>query len=492
MMNKYYYGLFFILGASLLLSLCFIPPFDLMLDDREIFKYAGMAIVRGEVPYRDFFDHKPPLIFFINAAGMLLGGAWGLWTINTLLSLLVSGLFYRRCHQCRLPFPWLLPLLFLLMIRDNLVSLGINMTREYSTFIFVLFFYVFMGKSRWRDWLLGSLTGLIFFIQQEQVLVLLPFLIYTLLTESAAIWSRIARLAGGFGIILLPLLGYFAAHHALGYFWEDAIRFNMVWYIPHPKSMGDHFRTLKKGLDAGNYELPFMIALVLGVTSFFLRHKRRGLLIAALAALFFSMAQEFMGARFVDRMLPTDFYYYNLPLAGSVCTLLFVVFAYGDEALLANRKMQLPYIFLLCGSLTYTSLQHGTHLIRRDQDVVITSPELRYLREHRPGDYGLYVFNYNDYIYAYNELKILAPSRWIYQQMWDWYPNWDPDQAILSSIAADLIKHKTTYILLDPTHLEFFANPANAAWWASFMQSRYEPLQIPGAARPILWKRKNL
>src|SRR5262249_15700582 len=58
MTNKYYYGLFFLLGISLLLSLSFCPPFDLMLDDREVFKYAGMAILRGQVPYRDFFDHK--------------------------------------------------------------------------------------------------------------------------------------------------------------------------------------------------------------------------------------------------------------------------------------------------------------------------------------------------------------------------------------------------------------------------------------------------
>jgi hypothetical protein len=323
------------------------------------------------------------------------------------------------------------------------------------------------------------------------VFALLPFLLYTLLTERASFWSRVARMAGGFGLILLPILGYFAVNHALGYFWEDSIRFNMVWYTAHPKSLGDHFRTLKKGLDAGNYELPFMIALVLGVTSFFLRHKRRGLLLAALAALFFSLAPEFMGARFNGRMLPTDFYYYSLPLAGSVCTLLFVVFAYSDEALLGNAKMQLPYVFLLCSSLVYTAFQHGTHLIRRDQDEVINSPELKYLREHRPGDYGLYIFNYDDYIYAYNELHILAPSRWVYQHMWDWYANWDTDHAILSSIAADVLRHKTTYILLDPTHMDFFANPADAAWWISFMQANYEPIPMAGAKRNILWKRKE-
>ena len=497
MTNRFYYGLFFILGVSLLLSLCFCPPFDAVLDDREIFKYAGMAILRGQVPYRDFFDHKPPLIFFINAAGLLMGGAWGLWTINTLLAMATSALFYRRCFQYKLPFPWLLPLLFLLMIRDNLVSSGINMTREYTTFLFILFFVVFLGRSRFRDAMMGLLAGLILFTQQDQVLALLPFLAYTLFAERSAagrtrypLLARLGYMAAGFLVVLLPFLIYFAANHALGYFWEDSIRFNLVWYTAAHKSAGDHFRTLKKELDAGNYELPFMIALVLGFASFFLRHKRKNLLVAGLAAFFLSLAPEFMGARFNGRMVPTDFLYYCLPLAGGVCTLLFVVFAYGDEPLLANKKMQLPYVFLLCTSLSYTSLQHATHPVRRDTDPVIRSPELAWLRQHPPANYDLYIFNYDDYIYVYNELRILAPSRYIYQHMWDWFPRWDPDHSILRSIALQLLQHKTAYILLDPTHMDLFANRADSAWWISFMKTYYQPMAIPGAATEILWRRK--
>jgi len=485
--------LFFILCISFLLSLSFSPPYDRMRDDREVFSYGGMAILKGQVPYRDFFDHKPPGIFFINAAGSLLGGGlWGLWAINTVLALIATWLLYQTGRQNRLAFPWLLPLLFNLMIRDNLISLGASMTREFTTFFFVIFFCLFLGESRFREILLGLFTGLIFFTQQEQVLAVLPFLAYILLAErSLAVILPIARMSLGFGLVLLPLLLYFAWNHSLGYFWEDSFRFNMIWYTAQHKSLGDHFRTIKRCLDQGNFEMPFMIALVLAVSALFLRHKRKGLLLAALAAFFLSLAPEFMANRFIDGAIPADSFAYFLPLAGSVCVLLFVIFAFSDEAILANRKVQFPFALLLCCSLSYTAFQHSSHLVLRSSDRDINSPVLNYLRQHRPGNYDLYVFNHDDYIYAYNEFQILAPSRWIYHHMWAWYSQWDADHALLNSIAGDLLRHRTTYVLMDTIRLNLFLRPANAVWWRDFMQTYYQPLPVPGANYNILWKRKG-
>jgi hypothetical protein len=47
------------------------------------------------------------------------------------------------------------------------------------------------------------------------------------------------------------------------------------------------------------------------------------------------------------------------------------------------------------------------------------------------------------------------------------------------------------YVLMDPNLLNQFLNPANAAYWRGFMQTYYEPLPVPGATTPILWKRKG-
>ena len=490
-MNRQHYSLLFVIGACLLLSLAYCPPFDLQLDDKDIFKYTGMAILHGNIPYRDFFDHKPPMIFFINAAGLFLG-SWGLWMINTALALLSTLFFFNRCRQYRLPFPWLLPLLFNLMIRNNLISLGNNMTREYTAFFTIIFFCILLGKSKYRLFLLGLFTALIFFTQQDQVLLLIPLLVYVMADELALIRRNFLQLAAGFLAFTIPLLLYFALNHSLTWFWADAFRFNFIVYTTQKKSLWDHFRTVKDYLDDGNYEIPFLLALVLGVASLFLEHKRKGLILATLAALFLTMNPEFMGGRQSTQGGSGYFFgYYFLPLSASVCMVLFAVVAFTEDPVLAGKKAQLPYALLLCASLGYTALQHGTHLLRRDQDPVMNRPELAYLRQQNLKDYQLFVFYNGQYTYFYTELKILAPSVWIYHHFWGQYEQWDMDHRLLQSIGEDLLRHRTAYVIMDEALIGQFRQTANRDWWLSFMKTYYQPVFIPGGRQALLWRLKK-
>ncbi len=74
--------------------------------DNGIFAYTGWAMLRGQVPYINFWEHKTPLIFFIYAAIMKLFGATEagvrvgdlVYTLLVIpfLYLLVNNLFGRR------------------------------------------------------------------------------------------------------------------------------------------------------------------------------------------------------------------------------------------------------------------------------------------------------------------------------------------------------------------------------------------------------------
>jgi len=47
------------------------PLYKLYLErDSGVFHYVGWLITQGKIPYRDVWDHKPPVIFFINALGL--------------------------------------------------------------------------------------------------------------------------------------------------------------------------------------------------------------------------------------------------------------------------------------------------------------------------------------------------------------------------------------------------------------------------------------
>jgi len=54
--------------------------------DSGVFLYVGQAILSGHIPYRDVWDHKPPLIYYIDTAGLMLtaGSLWGVPTIPLL------------------------------------------------------------------------------------------------------------------------------------------------------------------------------------------------------------------------------------------------------------------------------------------------------------------------------------------------------------------------------------------------------------------------
>src|SRR5215470_11276925 len=52
--------------------------------DSGVFLYAGSRILAGQVPYRDVWDHKGPLIYYIDALGLLIGhgSRWGVWLLE--------------------------------------------------------------------------------------------------------------------------------------------------------------------------------------------------------------------------------------------------------------------------------------------------------------------------------------------------------------------------------------------------------------------------
>ena len=62
--------------------------------DSSVFRYVGKVILSGGMPYRDTFDHKGPLLYLIQAAGMSLG-SYGLWALEFLAMVITSLYLYK-------------------------------------------------------------------------------------------------------------------------------------------------------------------------------------------------------------------------------------------------------------------------------------------------------------------------------------------------------------------------------------------------------------
>jgi hypothetical protein len=404
------------------------------------------------------------------------------------------------------------------------------MTREYTAIFLLLFFCLLLSEMKYRYYWMGLLTGLTFFMQQDALLPLLPFLAYALFTgpttpaarsnretshPATGALSRALPLLIGFLIIAIPLILYFARHHSLSLFWEDAFAFNGR-LVGERGSLAANCKVLKTALHAGEYDGAFYTAIVLGIASLISgdnvrafglaasstnwsptnlgRHQKKGLGITALCAVALSFASEFLSGRLLDTMA---FIYYLLPLAATLPILVFVVFAWSDESYIRDARAQLVFgaimsIQLLLGSLrTFSTLSMPGHKqgIAANSPFGLAAPELAYLEKQSLQDYQLYVFYESNLVYAYNRLGIRSPSKWIYHYFWTWYPDWDRDGRILSSIIQDLQSHKTTYILDGSDRVPGFRQGPAYTSWKSFLHSAYTPI-ITDDAQFILWKIK--
>jgi hypothetical protein len=360
----------------------------------------------------------------------------------------------------------------------------------------VIFFCVLMGKHRFRYFGLGAIGASIFFMQQDQVLQLIPFFLYSFLpaTDSLPFGRRLLRVFLGFASVTLPLILYFAWNHALTVAWQDAFLFNFGWYTHTLKeSFRDHLIKLKTLMDGGNYEVAVLVTVVLGMCASIFPSSNRKLILLALLAIPLSVAAEFMGGRdIVPNIYRITFTHYILPLAGSIPILLFCAFAFTREPVLSGYRAHAIFSIIAALSLAYTAAQHATHLKSKDVDEVAAAPELPYLLQQRLSDYQFYVFGSINSVYMTNELNVRAPSVWVYQHFWRLYPTWDTDLRLLRSIEQDLLRHRTTYVLDLTSGGDWFSNCAADEEWHGFLRDNYAPVMVNSVLESTLWRKKEV
>jgi hypothetical protein len=486
MEKKRHFDLLFLILGSVALNFLNSPLAEFFFDDKEIFKYAGLVIYKGGVPYRDFFDHKPPLIYFLNAFWPV--SPWIPWLLDTGIVLFATMLFYQLCKKKNLARPWVLPLIFNLLIRYSLISFGNGMTREYTTVFLLLFFCVMEGDTRYKYFFLGLLTGLTLWMQQDALITLAPFICFSLFakrTADSTTGRRLLAITTGFASVSVPLILYFLAHQSLTYLWKDAFLFN--FHAPgHPVGFPEKLKAIKHGIHEAEFEMAFYTAFILGTASLFLKPKRPGLLYAALLAIILSFSGEYLSGRLAAG---NAFIYYLMPLSATVPILVWVIFNTASFSFFQDKRVQLIFYFLLGTTLFLGTLRYASGFsIQSDKDSPYAGlPEIEYLKTQSLTDDQLYVFDDSNLIYLYNYFRILSPSPWIYQYIWSWSMDWDRDKKIFHTILQDLQSHKTRFILDCSGARNNFRNRPEYAEWQQFLQTRYSMVAKDSSNR-ILWR----
>ncbi len=119
--------------------------------DSSVFRFMGMLLAKGYMPYLDSFDHKGPIIYILNYLGYIINRNWGIWLIE-LIFLFFSFLFIYKI--ARFNNKKVASIIVLLLTTINLFDYyqGGNLTEEFALLFIIVALYIFL------DYLINNKT----------------------------------------------------------------------------------------------------------------------------------------------------------------------------------------------------------------------------------------------------------------------------------------------------------------------------------------------
>ena len=243
-------ALFTIVFASLLLLILVPshPRFSPSGRDSGVFLYIGSRLLEGEIPYKDIWDHKGPVIYFINALGLVIGSgsSWGVWSLQyvSLTGAAVFGFIALR-HQFDTTSALVASVLWIVTL--PVVFQQGNLTETWALafqFGALLLFVLLSGASKVRDtrrlvllaFGIGVLGGLAFSLRPNLISIWVAmsavWLIRSARPDRKMLHLRLglAAVTGGL-IVVLTFVGFFWANDALWDLWNSAFVYNWNYTI---------------------------------------------------------------------------------------------------------------------------------------------------------------------------------------------------------------------------------------------------------------------
>ncbi len=205
--------------------------------DQGVYLYVGQQVLDGEIPYRDVWDHKGPIIYYINALGLwLTDSTWGVWFLEIIFLFFTatsSFLALRVVFGSAVAFSstvlWLVSL-------PQVLDHG-NTVEEYSLlFQFAaIYFYLRSEKNQkgyWNEIIIGVMAAMAFSMRPNNIgvhaAIGLVLIATALLSpkERIHIFKRIIAVGVGAAVIFGVIGIYFAANKSLGNLFDEVFVFN--------------------------------------------------------------------------------------------------------------------------------------------------------------------------------------------------------------------------------------------------------------------------
>ncbi len=234
-----------LLGVAWVIVLAFL--FVLAIDsfigslgmDQPIFMYVAKGMLQGEVPYLHRWDHKGPLLYLLNAAGLIIDETWGMQGIQgffLLSSVWISFAMLRKVFGLT---PTLFALAMFFIYFSKFVPPG-NFAEQFGLLFQFLTLYLFV-RSEDQDrpdhsqvpfallhMSIGVLGAGSFLLRPNLVALWIALGIYWVIMRGTSLHRLIWAVAGG-GTVLILVAAFFKSLGALGALWDAVFVFNFAY-----------------------------------------------------------------------------------------------------------------------------------------------------------------------------------------------------------------------------------------------------------------------
>jgi len=207
--------------------------------DSAFFAFAGQLVREGHVPYISFWDHKPPLIYLIDALALTVSGGavWGIWLVTVAALLATLGMTWVTWRPTVGPTAAAIGIAW--------VAFSISLVTPFNLtegFVLPVQAAAILLLSRWSPsrgafvpaLIAGVLLGVAFLLRPN--LIGTPGAVLTTMVVGLVLTGRARMLAAWFGgaalgltLAVAPVLLWLGAHGALRPFWDQVFHYNAVY-----------------------------------------------------------------------------------------------------------------------------------------------------------------------------------------------------------------------------------------------------------------------
>lgn len=469
---------FILLVSLVVLSLPFCPLFQPFGYDREIFRYAGMLITKGYLPYRDIFDHKPPVIYFIAALAHIFG-VWGFWIISLVLTYVTSLVIFKFARRRFTTFSYVLiiPLIYIALCRVETIYEGGGLTREYSQMFATLIIFLRPRNQGLRFFIIGLLYALIFFTQQNEILALTVVIAYFILWDSeqkrlksiSTIVKHGMLFFAGAIAISVTVAGFFYSNHILDEFINQAFLFSKNFYVAQAfyPEFSDTWMT-------AYYLFPnFVLFAILYVlfakkTSNFIEYS------VFFLAMFIQLCASSMGYHYG---------HYFLSFIPYFCYCAFLAFTQFDKTLdiKYHRIVACAMFFLFIPPMQVILRFKALYEEKYWSYYAQRSECYEMVKDIRGKDGQLFVLSSPSYLALNTDLNCASLCKLTYFHFYN-NPEFDKDNKMFYELVETLKQNRCKYII-DFSPSVPIGRAELQAHWDLFVSSNYHPIFDPGRYR---------